>query len=195
MGVNGWGPQHELAYVKKFGFYGADLVMVLGPPADAYRTLHGIEQMPFFVEGHRPRFAWQEFGEHLLWMCNLRLTGAGGGFDCGAPAHEVLTDGVAAWLRIASLAQTQGAHVDFELLPNEEETRAGKASEATQCVLDALLPELEKRQIPFAYPLLLFRNFPGMPKLYHDGGHLGMAGHEIYAPYLRDRILKVVAAK
>ena len=33
MGVNGWGPQHELAYVKEFGLFQADLVMVMGPPS------------------------------------------------------------------------------------------------------------------------------------------------------------------
>ena len=54
MGVNGWGPQHELAYVKEFGLFHADLVMVMGPPADAYRPRYGIEQFPFFAEGHRP---------------------------------------------------------------------------------------------------------------------------------------------
>ncbi|MGD1104531.1 MAG: hypothetical protein ABSA59_21005 [Terriglobia bacterium] len=195
MGVNGWGPQHELAFVKEFGLFHADLVMVMGPPADAYRPRYGIGQFPFFVEGHRPQFAWQEFGDHLLWEYELRLTGAGESFESGPQAGQVLADGVAAWLGIATLAQAQRARVDFELLPNEEEAREGKAGESTQRVLDALLPELAKRRVPNAYPLLLFRNNLGVPKLYHDGAHLDTSGHKIYAGYLYDRVLQLASAK
>jgi len=195
MGVNGWGPQHELAYVKEFGLFHADLVMVMGPPNDAYRALNGIEQLPFFVEGHRPQFAWQEFWEHLLWEYNLRLTGAGESFESSPWAGEVLADGVAAWLGIATLARAQSARVDFELLPNENEAREGKAAESTQRVLDALLPELAKRRVPNAYPLPLFRNNLGVPKLYHDAAHLDTSGHRIYAGYLRDRVVQLASAE
>jgi hypothetical protein len=195
MGVNGWGPQHQLAYVKEFGLFHADLVMVMGPPDDAYRPLHDIAQMPFFVEGYRPRFAWQEFGQHLLWEYNLRLTGAGEGFESGPLAGEVLTDGIAAWLGIVTLAQAQGARVDIELLPNQEEARVGKTAESTQRVLDALLPELAKRRVPEAYPLAFFRSNLGVPKLYHDGAHLDTSGHKIYASYLRDRVGQLARAE
>jgi hypothetical protein len=194
MGVNGWGPQHELAYVTKFGLFHADLVMVMGPPNDAYRTLHDIAQMPFFVEGHRPQFAWQEFCQHLMWEYNLRLTGAGEGFESRPEAGEVLADGIAAWLRIATLAQAQGARVDFEMLPNEGEAREGKAAESTQRVLDALLPELGRRHVPEAYPLQFFRSKFRDAELYHDGAHFDPSGHKIYAFYLRDRMWQLTSA-
>ena len=45
--------------------------------------------------------------------------------------------------------------MDFELLPNEDEAREGRASESTQRVLDALLPNLAKERVPDAYPLSL----------------------------------------
>jgi membrane protease YdiL (CAAX protease family) len=202
MGVNGWGPQHELAYVAKFGLFQADLVMVMGPPNDAYRPRYGIEQMPFFVEGHRPRFAWQEFWEHLLWQSNQRMTGASGSFESGLQAANVLADGLAAWLEIAQIASLDwtsldtvpGKHIDFEFLPNEGELRADKPAESTARVLDKLLPELSRREIPEAYPLEILRRQLGVPKLYHDGAHLDSAGHEIYATYLRDRILQLFSA-
>jgi len=195
MGVNGWGPQHELAYVKEFGLFHADLVMVMGPPVDAYRARYGIAQMPFFVEGHRPELAWQEFGQHLLWEYNLRLTGAVESFDSDLRAREVLADGVTAWLEIATLAQEQAARVDFELLPSEEEARKGLATEPTQRVLDVLLPELGKRKVPEAYPLTLFRSNPGGARIYHDGAHLDASGHKIYALYLRDRVWQLASAE
>jgi hypothetical protein len=194
MGVNGWGPQHELAYVKEFGLFHADLVMVMGPPADAYRPLYGIEQLPFFVEGNKPRLAWEEFLAHLSWEYHLRLTG-GESFDDPAHTPEVIEDNIAAWLAAASLARAQGARVDFELLPNEDEAREGHATEATQRVLSALIPELEKREIPFSYPIALFRPQLRVPKVYHDGAHLDSYGHTLYALYLRQRIRRVVAEK
>jgi hypothetical protein len=195
MGVNAWGPQHELAYVTEFGLFQADLVMVMGPPNDVYRARYGIAKLPFFAEGHRPQLAWQEFWDHLLWAYDLRSTGAGESSESSPRAGEVLAEGVTAWLRIATLARDQGARIDFELLPNEEEARSGNAAESTQRVLDALLPELAKERVPEAYPLSLFRSNLGVPKLYHDGTHLDTSGHRIYAFYLRDRVWQLASAK
>ncbi|MGD1155432.1 MAG: hypothetical protein ABSA41_06335 [Terriglobia bacterium] len=195
MGVNAWGPQHELAYAREFGLFHADLVMVMGPAADAYRALHGVEQLPYFVENNKPRLAWEEFLAHLFWEYHLRLTGGGESFDDHLHAREVIEDGIAAWLAIASLARAQGARVDFEFLPNEDEVREGHASEATQRVLSAFVPELKKREIPFSYPNALFRPELRVPKVYHDEAHLDSYGHTMYALYLRERIRKVVAEK
>jgi hypothetical protein len=194
MGVNAWGPQHELAYVKEFGLFHADLVMVMGPPTDAYRALRGIEQLPFFVEGHKPRLAWDEFLGHLFWDYRQRLTG-GENFEDPSHAREVVEDGIAAWLTIASLARTAHARVDFEFLPSEDEVREGHATQATELVLSALVPELEKRKIPFSYPIALFRPELRVPKVYHDGAHLDSHGHALYERYLQDRIRKVEAEK
>jgi hypothetical protein len=194
MGVNGWGPQHELAYAKEFGLFHADLVMVMGPPNDAYRPLHGMEQMPFYVEGHRPQFAWQEFWEHLLWQYDLRRPGAGQSLKVRPREGEVVAEGVAAWLGIATLAQAQGARTDFEMLPNQEEARRGHSGESTQRVLDALLPELARGRVPEAYPLAFFRSNLGVSKLFHDGVHLDTFGHKLYALYLRDRVWQLASA-
>jgi hypothetical protein len=195
MGVNGWGPQHELAYTREFGFFQADLVMMMGPPNDAYRPLYGIEQFPFFAEGHCPIFAWQELWEHLIWRYDLNSRRPGEDLNSNPLEGDFLAAGVAAWLEIAELARGQGARVDFELLPNEEEAREGKASESTQRILDALLPDLARGRIPVAYPLVLFHNNLGVAKLFHDGAHLDTLGHEIYAGYLRARVLQVALAK
>lgn len=195
MGVNAWGPQHELAYVQEFGLFDADLVMVMGPPADAYRPRYGIEQLPFYAEGSGPRFAWQEFWDHLLWEHNLRNTGAGAPFEARQDAATTLVDGVAAWLAITTIAKAPGAGVDFELLPNQEEAEAGRASEATKRVLDALLPELAMKKVPYVYALPFLRGNLGVAGLYHDGVHLGAPGHKIYANYLRDRVMQWASSK
>ncbi len=193
MGVNAWGPQHELAYVSKFGIFQADLVMVMGPPNDAYRPLYGIERLPFYAEGHRPRFAWQEFWDHALWAYRMRQWGGDAATESRPSAGQTLSAGVASWLKIAALAQQQGSLVDFELLPSEAEARAGKADEAAQQVLNALLPEFVRRRIPFSFPLALFGDELGSLKLYYDGAHLSATGHTFYSMYLRDRVEQVVS--
>ena len=195
MGVNAWGPQHELAYLKEFGLFEADLVMVMGPPGDAYRERYGIAQLPFYADGHRPQFAWQEFWDHMMWEHNLRKKGTILRSKASQQAGEVLADGVAAWLEMASLAQAQGARVDFEFLPNEEEVRKGRASESSQRVLDALLPELIRERVPNAFPVQLFQSNGRAAKLYHDGVHLNQSGHKTYALYLRDRVLRLASAQ
>jgi hypothetical protein len=190
MGVNAWGPQHELAYVEEFGLFQADLVMVMGPSADAYRPRYGIERLPFFAEGHRPLLAWQEFWDHLLWETNLRSS-APGEFRTGSQeAGDVMAKGVAAWAEIATLAHAHGANVDFEWLPSEEEARDGRISPSSERVLDALRPEMAKPGVSKSFPLRLFESNVGVPKLYHDGVHLDTYGHRIYALYLRNRVLQ-----
>jgi hypothetical protein len=195
MGVNAWGPQHELAYVKKFGLFQADLVMVMGPAADAYRPRYGVEDLPFFTEKQRPQFAWQEFWLHVRWEFKERSEGTEER-AAGAPSEaDVMSAGVAAWLEIAALGQAQGARVDFELLPNEGELRAGRADESTQRVLDALLPALAAHGIPSAYPLQALRAGLVVERFYHDGVHLDIGGHKVYASYLRGRVSRVMSTE
>jgi hypothetical protein len=195
MGVNGWGPQHELAYVQEFGLFHADLVMVMGPPADAYRPRYGIEQFPFFAEGHRPNFAWQELWEHLRWEYRQRFTTTNLTVYGSTQPQDVLAFGVIAWYEIALMAQEQNTRVDFEFLPNEEEARQGRASEWTQPILDALLTPLARLGASEAYPVSFFRSNLGIAKLYHDGAHLATSGHKLYAFYLRDRVWQLVSAE
>ena len=156
---------------------------------------YGIAQLPFYAEGHRPDFAWQEFWDHLMWEHNLRRSGADAAPKASQRAGEVLDEGVCAWLEIANMAQTKGAHVDFEFLPNEEEARKGGASASTQRVLDALLPELVRKKVSACLPASALSEPPWRAKLYHDGAHLDTAGHKIYADYLRDRVWQLASAE
>lgn len=195
MGVNGWGPQHELAYVKEFGFFHADLVMVMGPPADAYRPRYGIEHLPFFAEGHRPDFAWQEFWKHLRWEHRERFTAPDLTVHGSSQPQDVLSFGILAWYGMALMARKQNTRVDFEFLPNEDEARQGMASESTQYILDSLLTQLVRLGAFDAYPVSFFESNFGFGKLYHDRAHLDTFGHQIYASYLRDRVLKLESAE
>ncbi len=195
LGVNAWGPQHELAYVTKFGIFQANLVMVMGPPDDAYRPRYGLEHLPFYAEGHAPHFAGQEFWDHARWTLAEWRRGSDAGLESGSDAGDVMTEGVNAWLKIAALTEAQGALVDFELLPREAEAREGKADDSTQQVLNALLPELARHRIPASFALAAFGGHLDSLKLYHDGAHLSAAGHVFYAVYLRNRVARVVSGR
>jgi hypothetical protein len=185
MGANAWGPQHELAYTKEFGLFDADLVMVMGPPNDAYRPLYGLSRLPFFAEGQRPPLAWQEFWRQVWWQVNLRMSGAAGDISAANQSAEVLGRGVAAWVEIARAAKSHGALVDFEFLPAESEARYNRPGASTRRVLEALGTQI----VPVGFPLQFFRQNLSIPKLYHDDVHLDVAGHRLYASYLRDRVL------
>ena len=109
---------------------------------------------------------------------------------------EVLADGVAAWLGIATLAQAQGARVDFELLPSEEEARNGLANR-----FDPARPRYAAPrtcQAAGSRELTRSRSFGAIldgARLYHDGAHLDASGHKVYALYLRDRVWQLASAE
>jgi len=195
MGVNAWGPQHELAYAREFGLFSGDLVMVMGPPEDAYRGRYGVEHLPFFLEGHKPSLAWRELWTHLVWDYRLRSSRGDDRVGNSPQASNVLREGIGAWLGLAALARAQGASVDFEFLPNEDEVRSGHACESTKRVLDLILPELHNQRIPFSYPLDLFRRELEAGRVFQDGAHLNAQGHFLYAHYLEARVKEVAAAQ
>ena len=83
MGVNGWGPLHELGYVKKFGTFDADLAVICMPYGDVYRTLlTPLSMQPYFSASAPPRLGLEEIAGHLMWRYRW----------CGinAPAQEDL---------------------------------------------------------------------------------------------------------
>jgi hypothetical protein len=195
LGVNAWGPPHELAYVKEFGLFNADLVMVMGPLGDADRPLYGLEAVPFFAEGHRPELAWKKLLMHVAWQYHLKWSGAGGGNFNPKELAEIRQEGVAAWLEIADRANSRGALVDFEFLPNEEEITQHHVSEDDEAVLNIIETQLKNRGIPYSYPLEFFVPYVGHPRLFHDPPHLDTFGHKLYAQYLLTRVREIVPAR
>jgi hypothetical protein len=183
IGVNAWGPFHEIGYLEKFGSFDADLAIVCLPTEDIYRPHYGLEKVPFHSIAHPPRLAWEELLAHLAWR--LRET------EIGAPSAEERAHrsarGLEAYARLARLLAERGVETSFQVLPSRQ-AGAGDAAPAAE-VQDVARLRATLRSAPatdVAFPLGLFRGAQG--RIYHDGSHLDVAGHRRYASYLRDEV-------
>src|SRR5439155_10072558 len=67
MGVNAWGPFHELGYVARFGTFSADLALICLPAGDVYRPMYGLEVAPYFSSHAPPRLALEEVLRYVMW--------------------------------------------------------------------------------------------------------------------------------
>jgi len=180
--ANAWGPFNELGYIRRFGTFGADLVMVDLPTADLYRPLVTLAETPFLGNYSPPRLALQEVAMNLVWRYRGDQIGP------GTPADRAWsrTQGLQAYGELARLLRASGAEVEFHVLPIRP-SGTGMTAGEEQAVAD------ERRDVPdlaraisgsaeVDYPIGLFRRLGG--RAYHDGVHLEPPGHGDYARYL-----------
>lgn len=184
MGVNGWGPFHELGYVEKYGTFDADLAIIALPIGDIYRPQYGLEAMPFLSAASPPRLAIEEVVHHLAWRMRTKQIGQPGPEQLQWSAER----GLEAYGRLARLLTERGAEVIFEVLPTEP-AAMGTIREQERRDVERLRARLAAEG-PFrvAYPAGLFRGARG--RLYHDDVHLHVDGHRLYARYLHDSVTR-----
>lgn len=182
MGVNGWGPFHQLGYVEKFGSFDADLAIIALPIGDINRPFYGLEALPFLDHRRPPRLALEEVINHLAWR--LRTT------QLGAPSLQYQqwnsARGLEAYARLARLLSDRGAEVRFEVLPSRSAASGAVGKDERRNVerLHALITAAGPFRV--AFPAGFGRRARG--RLYQDDVHLSVDGHRLYAGYLRDRV-------
>ncbi len=186
LGVNGWGPHHELAYVRKFGGFGADLAVVCGPVWDCYRPRYGLERLPLMPRP--PRAALEHVAYQLVWRMRERWLGVP---PFSWPDHEntQADAGVEAYGELAGRLQREGAEVMFQMLPLSQ-VSLGQAPEDPK--MAALFQKVRSRLRPLgvyancAGPI--FKDAERPREIYHDGVHFGPVGHRLYARYLFEQL-------
>jgi hypothetical protein len=181
IGVNAWGPFHELGYLKRFGTFDADLVMVNLPILDIYRPQYGLSEVPFFRFDQPPRLALEEMFGHLTWRFRAAMVGP------QTPEQEAWNGarGLAAYAELAQLAGGGGKRpVLFEVLPSATAGVDGRPAESETRDVQRLRAAVPGS--PVSYPTGMFRTLGG--QAYHDSAHLNASGHAAYAPYLEQRI-------
>lgn len=184
MGVNGWGPFHETAWVERFGHFDADLVIVTLPYADIFRPLTGLTTKPYLTQ--TPTFALQEVAHHLMWRLRNKAVGK------PSAEHRDLQGkkGVVAYGNLANRLRLKGIDVMIEVLPS----RTAGVDAPTKKEQDwVTLLQYQLGGHPFGYPKGLFK--PDGMSAYHDFVHLAEPGHARYATYLADRVKTVIAEK
>lgn len=182
MGVNGWGPQHETAWVKRFGHFDADLAIITLPYGDVFRPLTGLTTKPYLTQA--PTFALQEVAHHLMWR--LRSTAVG---KPSAEHRQAQGEaGVVAYGALANHLRLKGIPVMIEVLPSRT---AGLDAPGEKEQRWVTLLQYQLGSYPFGYPKGLFK--PDGAAAYHDWVHLAEPGHARYATYLAERVRAVLA--
>jgi hypothetical protein len=184
LGVNAWGPFHELGFIDKFGTYGADLAVVCLPIGDIYRPLYGLMEVPFMNAERPPICALEELAAHLAWRYRMSRVGP-------APTESLAwqgQQGIQAYCTLARKLREKGCEVFFEVLPSRA-TILGSAAPGEHEDLGRLREALRTAgftQVGYSQEQL--RAHAAEKYLYHDGVHLHRAGHRVYAEYLHGRI-------
>ena len=186
MGVNAWGPLHELAFVRKFGTFEADLAIICGPLYDAYRPRYELESLPFYPAPRSPRFAIEQILYELGWRFRAARLGPPWWADSPAQAER----GLAAYVELAEHLRQHDVEVLFEMLPSASETLGRETDIRGHQLMTELAPRLDKLGVPADYPGAIFKDVKPTSKLYHDGVHFDRLGHRLYAEYLVERLLQ-----
>lgn len=178
MGVNGWGPFHEIAWVEQFGHYDADLVIITLPYADVFRPMTPLTSKPYLTS--KPTFALQEVAHHLMWRARNTAIGKPDSKLREAQGKR----GVVAYSNLANRLRLKGAEVMIEVLPSRTAGTQDAAKDKEQGWVTLLQYQLGAH--PFGFPVGLFK--AEGEAAYHDFVHLSGVGHARYAAYLNTRI-------
>ena len=71
-GVNGWGVDNVVAFIKDTGFLHADIYVLMFPEGDFYRGLSRIGGQPFWTR--QPYFALEELWQYGIYKAHLKKT-------------------------------------------------------------------------------------------------------------------------
>jgi lysophospholipase L1-like esterase len=188
MGVNAWGPHHELAFVRKFGTFEADIAIICGPVGNCYRPLYGLERLPFFPDTRPPKFALEQVGYQLVWQFRERILGRPP-WGIGERAVQQSLLGIGAYAELAKCMQQEEAEVFLEMLPPEGVTFGTEKSVEYEDIFAKLKDRMDGLGVEANCAGPIFEQWKASPrKIYHDGVHFSRLGHELYADYLFKRL-------
>lgn len=178
MGVNGWGPYHQAAWLERFGTFDADLVIFIVPYGDIFRPLTGLTTKPYLTE--RPALALVEVAHHLMWRARQAAVGK----PPEALREKQGAQGLVKYSNMARAVSHGGTEVMVDILPSRRAGTVGPTEEEMGKVL-TLVYQLGHASP--AWPTKLFAAEGAAA--YHDHVHLAGPGHARYAAYLKDRVL------
>jgi lysophospholipase L1-like esterase len=189
MGVNGWGAQHEYAFVRKFGNFDADLVIICGPVYNCYRWRYGLESLPFLPEGHPPRLALEHVAYQLLWQYRTKCLGPNPAMLPDAAPLEA-EKGIEAYGLMTEFLQQKGSEVIAEMLPINTVTLGQKDDPHSWELIERIKAPLQQTGAKASMAGPIFRGVPDPKKIYHDRVHFDVEGHRLYAEYLFEQVRK-----
>ena len=189
MAANGWGPFNAFGYVKQNGCFDADLCIICLPVDDFRRPLVSLIDTPYFRDTAPPRCAYEEVLYHLNWRQRTRVAQR----RSDRPTRrEQITLGMAKYLELADVMQSAGAEVMIEILPSRAAGTSNDTPTYERRLVEEFSVQAEARSYRTGFPRGLFVGSTE-PRIYHDGTHLDVAGHSLYAAYLLKRITETAS--
>lgn len=184
LGVNAWGPLHERAFLKKFGHFEADIVVICGPVANAFRPRYGLERLPFSPANRPPSSAIEHVAYELAWRFRERTLGpAPWGFP-GPVQDRQIHEGSTTYGGIATDLHAQGVEVLMEMLPARHVTLGQGDDPEGAAIFQGVRTAMEKAGATARLAGPIFKDAPNKESIYHDGVHFDVPGHQLYADYL-----------
>jgi hypothetical protein len=193
MGVDAWGPFHELAFVKKFGTFDADVAVICGPVYNCYRPLYGLERPEFLSADHPPRFAIDQVVYQLFLRYRSRQLGPPAWGKPGEHADAQALRGFEAYAELVRLLQQQGVEVLVEMMPSKSEMLGATRDAGTQRLVDQLMQQLAPLGVTVECAGQIFKDAKPATKVFHDQIHFDRLGHRLYADYFAGRLLQISA--
>lgn len=182
--ANGWGPFHEMGYLKQFGAFDADMAILCLPAGDIYRAYYDLTDLPYFTVKSPPRLAWEEVFRHLNWRSRKLWK--------KLPAEEELhangRRGIEKYCEIAEKLRSMGCHVLMEVLPSRSSGLGGEMTDEEEFSLAGLQQRMTEAGFVVGYPAGLFEGKGSAKELYRDKVHLQRVGHQVYTDYLLERL-------
>jgi hypothetical protein len=182
MGVNGWGPFHELGYLQHYGHFESDLVIVALPYGDVRRPLSRLSGTPYMPAASPSTLAYEEVIYHLLWRWRQGKQ--------GRPTREEfktrIDAGIDAYVQLVKDLKQNGAEVMVEILPSKSAALSKTVGDREQKMVDRLQQAMPGTHL--GYPAAIFADVGSGLALYRDSVHLDRDGHRLYAEYLRERL-------
>ncbi len=186
--ANSWGPRNQLAYAKRFGVFGAKVLVLLLNTDDLFASAPCAE-----VVGRDRSYPDRQPRSATLKLLNRYLLPAMAARPLAASQAE---SGDVVGCNLEAIRQIQtiavSANVEFLLAVTPKRHEFGEGSRDWEVKARERLAELvEREKITYIDFLPIFNSAAQLPTLYRDNIHLSPQGNQLVSNKIRSQIVAV----
>ncbi len=191
-GVNGWGVEAIYGLVVESDFIPAEIYVTVLIEGDFYRQLSGIRGLPFWCR--KPSFAIEELFFHYLTLFNNNRYQSWDSFYGDEKiVHQLIEKSVIKLKQMDAYLKSKGFVHLIYISPEALHLFHNKEKDQT------VLQYLTKHQLNVTYLVdrLKLLDLPEdtAEQIYYDGGHLDVAGHQLWGKLINEDLKQIVLEK